>query len=91
MKMLPTKVIEVSDEGFVALLGQQVEIITNRFIYTGILVGVNTNCVKIDDAAIVYETGEHSAPKYKDAQRLGRSQYIMFGLMESFGVTGKSY
>lgn len=93
MKILPTKieVIEVENEGFISLLGQTVEIRCNVYIYTGLLVGVNTTCVKLDKAAIVYETGAHNATSYKDAQGIGDGQYVQLGLVESFGPTSKTF
>jgi len=93
MKILPSKVevIEVENEGFISLLGKQVEIRCNVYIYAGALVGVNTTCVKLDRAAIVYETGAHSDTKYKDAQIIGDGQYVQLGLIESFGTSNKKY
>ena len=91
MKVLPKKVIEVENEGLLSLLGMQVEIRCNVYIYAGILVGVNESCVKLDNAAIVYETGSFSDPQYKDAQKIGDGQYVCTALMESFGACGKKY
>lgn len=93
MKVLPTKVevIEVENEGMISLLGQQVEIRCNVYIYAGILVGVNQTCVKLDNMAIVYETGSFSEAKYKDAQKVGDGQYVALGLIESFGPCNKKY
>jgi hypothetical protein len=91
MKMQPVKVIEVEDEGMISLLGKQVEIRCNVYIYTGILLGVNTTCIKLGDAAIVYETGSFTNKVYKDAQRLGGEQYVAMGLIESFGESFKGY
>lgn len=93
MKVLPAKVevIEVENEGFISLLGQQVEIRCNVYIYAGTLVGVNQSCVKLDNAAIVYETGPHNDSKYKDAQKIGDSQYVSMNLIESFGPSSKKY
>jgi hypothetical protein len=93
MKVLPAKVevIEVENEGFISLLGQQVEIRCNVYIYAGILVGVNQTCVKLDKAVIVYETGPFSDTNYKDAQSIGDGQYISLGLIESFGPCSKKY
>ena len=88
--MQPVKLVEVENEGLVSLLGKQVEIRCNVYIYTGILLGVNDTCVKLGDAAIVYNTGPHDARKYTDAQRLGGTQYVCFP-MESFGETLKEY
>lgn len=89
--MLPTKVIEVQEEGLLSLLGKQVEIRCNIYIYAGTLVGVNDTCVKLDNAAIVYETGPFTDAKYKDAQKIGDNQYICTALMESFGESQKKY
>ena len=93
MKVLPAKVevIEVENEGFISLLGQQVEIRCNVYIYAGTLVGVNQTCVKLDNAAIVYETGPHNDSNYKDAQKIGDSQYVSMNLIESFGPSSKKY
>lgn len=93
MKILPTKVevIEVENEGMISLLGKQVEIRCNVYIYAGTLVGVNATCVKLDNMAIVYETGPFSDPKYKDAQKVGDGQYVALGLIESFGPSNKNY
>lgn len=93
MKVLPTKVevIEVENEGMISLLGQQVEIRCNVYIYAGTLVGVNQTCVKLDNMAIVYETGSFTDTKYKDAQKVGDGQYVALGLIESFGPSNKKY
>lgn len=93
MKVLPAKieVVEVENEGFISLLGQQVEIRCNVYIYAGTLVGVNHTCVKLDNAAIVYETGPHNNTNYKDAQKIGDGQYISMNLIESFGPSSKKY
>ena len=93
MKTLPSKVevIEVDNEGFISLLGKQVEIRCNVYIYAGTLVGVNQSCVKLDKMAIVYETGNFGDTKYKDAQLVGDGQYIQMGLIESFGPCSKKY
>ena len=91
MKVLPQKVIEVENEGFLALLGQQVEIRCNVYIYAGVLTGVNESCVRLDNPAIVYETGPFSDSSYKDAQKLPSSQYVSLRLIESFGPCSKKY
>lgn len=93
MKVLPEKieVVEVENEGFLSLLGKKVEIRCNVYIYAGVLVGVNQTCVKLDNAAIVYETGPFTDTKYKDAQKIGDGQYVSMGLIESFGPCSKTY
>ena len=80
------KIIEVSDEGLEGLLGETVTLMCLNYIYTGVLVGVNTTCVKLDNAHIVYETGEWSEKHWKDAQKLPDSVYVQTGCIEAFGV-----
>ena len=81
---------EVKDEGFLSLLGQNVEIFCGIYIYAGKLVGVNSTCIKLENPHIVYETGGFLDKKYKDAQPMGRqSHYISTGFIESFGASHK--
>lgn len=89
MKVLQN-VIEVQEEGFLALIGKNVEIYCGVYIYAGKLVGVNTTCIKLENPHIVYETGTHTDKKYKDAQPLNKdAQYIMVHAVESFGLSTK--
>lgn len=74
-------------EGLESLLGEQVVLLCACYIYSGRLVGVNSSCVKLEDAALVYETGEWSSKKWKDAQPIGvKYFYVATGMIESFGV-----
>ena len=89
MKVLQN-VVEVNEEGFLALIGKNVEIYCGVYIYAGKLVGVNTSCVKLANPHIVYETGAHTDKKYKDAQSINKEfQYVMVHAVESFGETTK--
>jgi hypothetical protein len=85
MKVLKT-VEEVSGEGLLALLGQRVTLYCSAYIYTGELIGVNDTCVKLKDAAIVYETGPFTDKVWKDAQKLPNDWYVQTSSIESFGV-----
>lgn len=86
------KVIEVPNEGLITLLGKQVEVRCSVYIYAGRLTGINSNCIQLEDTAIVYETGPHDATKYQLAQRLSTpGQYVMMGLIESIGECNKTY
>ena len=76
---------EVSGEGLEKLLGDRVTLFCANYIYTGILSGVNENCVLLTDAAIVYETGPFSDKKWKDAQSLPEGWYVQINAIESFG------
>lgn len=81
---------EIQEEGFMALLGKNIEVFCGIYIYAGKLVGVNDKCIKLSNPHIVYETGGFLDKKYKDAQPMGReSHYIVTGFIESFGESHK--
>lgn len=77
---------EVEGEGLLALLGKRVTLMCLNYIYTGDLIGVNSTCVLLKDAYIVYETGSFSDSQWKDAQKLAKEFYIQISAIESFGV-----
>lgn len=86
MKVLQ-EVVEVSGEGLEALIGKKVTFFCANYFYTGKLIGVNTTCVKLENAAIVYETGSFTDKAYKDEQPLHTKEfYIQVSAIESFGV-----
>jgi len=82
--------VEVEGEGLESLLGEKVMLFCLNYIYTGLLKGVNKSCVLLEEAAIVYETGEFSSKKFKDAQSLPFPIYVQTNAIESFGKTDKS-
>ena len=80
-------VTEVSGEGLESLLGEKVILLCLNYFYTGVLEGVNSDCVLLAEPAIVYETGEWSAKNWKDSQKLGIDKlYVQRGAIEAFGV-----
>ena len=79
------KLIDVSDEGLTALLGERVTFFCMNYIYTGVLSGVNETCVLLDEPSIVYETGPFDSSGWKDAQRLPSSLYVQISAIEAFG------
>ena len=85
MKKL-VSVTEVSGEGLMSLIGERITLFCLNYIYTGKLIGVNSDTILLEDAAIVYETGELTDSKWKDAQKLPGNWYVQIGSIESFGV-----
>ena len=74
-------------EGLESLLGQEVTFFCINYIYAGKLIGVNTDCVKLENPKIVYETGAFSDSNWKDAQKLPHKYfYIARQAVESFGI-----
>jgi len=61
-------------DGLEALLGEQVLLICGNYFYAGELIAVRKTDVALKRASIVYETGEWSAAKWKDAQLLGEDE-----------------
>lgn len=82
------EVTEVNGEGLESLLGQRVMIFCVNYIYSGVLAGVDSTCVLLEQPSIVYETGPFTEPGYKDSQRLHADKwYLQRGAIESFGVS----
>lgn len=84
MKKL-VKVEEVQGEGLVGLMGEKVTLFCLNYIYTGTLVGVSETFVKLEDAAIVYETGTFTDKNFKDKQDLPNDWYVQLSAIESYG------
>ena len=81
------KIIETTDlEGLDALMGERITLFCVNYIYTGHLVGVNDSCVKLSNAAIVYETGPLNDLAWQDAQSLPHDWYVQRQAIESFGL-----
>jgi len=85
MKRL-VKVEEVSGEGLEGLMGRTVTLFCLNYFYTGCLVGVNAQFVKLENPSIVYETGAFDKKEWKDAQRLPHPCYVMLRCVESFMI-----
>lgn len=80
--------IEIPNEGLEGLLNKRVLLMCAGYFYEGKLVGVNDTFCKLEDAHIVYETGDWSGAQYKDIQKMHKDEwYVMKGLIESFGVS----
>ena len=77
---------EVEGEGLLALLGEVITLFCMNYFYTGKLIGVNEDCVLLQDPQIIYETGEFTTKTWKDAQPLPHDLYVMKAAIESFGV-----
>ena len=82
-------VTEVEGEGLMKLLGQNVALFCLNYIYAGKLVGVNDDCVLLEGAHIVYETGKLADKAWQDAQPLPGPWYVAIGAIESYGLSGR--
>ncbi len=76
-----------TEVGFAELIGKTVVAICAVYIYTGKLVAVGPTAIKLTDGYLIYETGEWSATKWADAQRLPFTHtYVSLSMIESFGA-----
>jgi hypothetical protein len=74
-------------EGLNKLIGKRVTIFCLNYIYTGDLIGVNKTCIKLENPAIVYETGSLDSSDWSDAQNLpNKYWYVTTSCIESFGL-----
>lgn len=85
MKKL-VNVTEVEKEGMEGLMGETITVFCLNYIYTGKLTGINTDCILLENAMIVYETGPLMDKTWKDAQKLPHPCYVMKRCIESFMV-----
>ena len=79
-------IFEDEHEGLEALLGKRITVFAAPYIYTGDLVGVNAECIRLDKGGIVYETGHLTSGGWQDYQPLPGAWYVMKGAMQSFGI-----
>ena len=77
---------EVEGEGLTVLLGKVVTLYCGVYIYTGKLVGVNDQCVKLSEAAIVYDTGPHETKTWLEVKSFPGDWYVATQSIESFGI-----
>lgn len=70
-------------EGLSTLLGKRVTFFGVVYIYTGDLVAIDKTFAKLENAAIVYETGAFNDTKWKDAQNLPHPVFVKLSNIES--------
>ena len=88
MKKL-VNVVEVEGEGLVSLLGENVILLCTNYFYAGRLAGVNAQDVLLEEAVIVYETGEWSAKTWASAQKLPGDVYVRLQAIEAYCRSGR--
>jgi hypothetical protein len=80
------QVQEVEGEGLIGLMGQRVTLFCMNYIYTGTLTGVNSTCVLLENAGIVFETGAFNTNDWTDYQQMPNKLYVQLSAIESFTV-----
>ena len=81
------RIIECDDDGggFDAMLGENVCLFCGIYIYTGKLIGVNGDHVKLAYPKLVYETGNLTNGEWPDAEPLPDPWRVMIQGIESWG------
>ena len=79
-------IMSTSASGLESLLGTRITVWCMNYIYTGDLTGVGEDCIQLENAGVVYETGPLDSPAWRDMQRLPHALYIMRSSIESFMV-----
>lgn len=86
------KVTEMASElveepgGWEAAHGKRILVHATNYNYSGILSGVNSICVELTDASVVFETGPYTDKKFKDAQKTPRPITLFTNSVECFWV-----
>ena len=70
----------------ISLMGQRITVWCMNYIYTGKLTEVNIDCIRLENAAVVYETGPFNEKEWRDAQALPNPVYVMLTAVESYMV-----
>ena len=79
------RIVETQDGGFEAMLGEKIVCFCQIYIFTGKLIGVNEEHLELEDAMLIYETGELATGDWKDAQPLPGTWRVMKQAIESWG------
>ena len=80
------KLIEDSNEGFEALIGEVITVWCVNYIYTGKLTAISDSTIKLESPKVVYETGPLLETEWENAQALPNCWYVQVAAIESFGI-----
>ena len=75
-----------SPSGLEGLLGERITVYAANYVYTGKLVGVNDEDIELDEAAIVYETGDHASKTWQLAEAMPHKWHVRKAAIESYGI-----
>jgi hypothetical protein len=78
-------------KGLTELVGQKITVFCTNYIYHGKLLEVTPRAIKLEDAAVVYETGDFDDKVWRDIQKVNGDWYIAVSKIESFGVMTKDF
>ncbi len=74
-------------KNLLSLIGESLTFICAVYIYTGKLIDVNEDCIKLENCSVVFETGPFTKSEWRDAQKLPHKYwYIQMAMIESWGI-----
>lgn len=79
--------VESKADGLESLLGEYVQLWCLNYIYSGKLIGVNTNDVVLSEAVVVYETGKMTDKQFKFAEPVASEElFVRTAAIESYSL-----
>lgn len=79
------QVTEVDGEGLNAFLGKRLFVIAQSFFYEGLLTGVNTDVILLEDASIVLDSGDFAKSGFTYSEKIpGGKCYVLIKNLEAF-------
>lgn len=75
---------QLVDVGLEELLGEKVILFCMNYFYAGKLIGVNDDCVMLENGGIVYETGAFTDVAWSDFQQVAPLLYVRIATIEAF-------
>lgn len=79
------QVTEVENEGLEAFLNKKIFVVCRSYFYAGILTGINSECILIEDARFVLQSGSFEGSKFDESEKVkGGKIYVSKNAIESF-------
>jgi hypothetical protein len=75
---------------FAQMQGQRVTLFCANYVYSGLLANATATHLTLEDAVIVFETGDLESAGWDDAQPLPTPWRVQISAVESWGVLNKS-
>ena len=85
------RVVVESDDSFLgSMMGEKIVLYCSRYIYCGILTGVDEDSLQLKDCKIVFDTGAHDAKEWAISEPTLTSTWtVMRQSIESWGLSNK--
>lgn len=75
-----------STSEYLQYIGKRPTFYAINYIYTGTVVAVEGGSIKLDDALIIYNTGDHEDKDWGAAEKMPNGWYVSIQSIESHGL-----